>query len=123
LIGGFVTRGKGVSVHRRDCVNFKGLLQSNAERVIPVEWGEGGRNDDALYPVDVVIDAADRQGLLRDISEVFAKEKINVVGVSTQTIKDTAYMTFTLEVRRSDVIPRALALVAEVKGVKHTRRK
>jgi GTP pyrophosphokinase len=123
LIGGFVTRGKGVSVHRRDCVNFKGLLQSNAERVIPVEWGEGGRNDDALYPVDVVIEAADRQGLLRDISEVFAKEKINVVGVSTQTIKDTAYMTFTLEVRRSDVIPRALALVAEVKGVRHTRRK
>jgi GTP pyrophosphokinase len=76
-----------------------------------------------VYPVDVFIEALDRQGLLRDISEIFAKERINVVGVNTQSVRDSAYMTFTVEIRRADALPRALALVAEVPGVRSARRK
>jgi (p)ppGpp synthase/HD superfamily hydrolase len=66
--------------------------------VIEVEWGSPSRPGAAVYPVDVSVEAADRQGLLRDISEVFAKEKMNVIGVQTQSVKGTAWMTFTVEV-------------------------
>jgi GTP pyrophosphokinase len=121
-IEGFVTRGKGVSVHRSDCANFRNMAARTPGRVIPVAWG-GGQQDDAVYPVDVFIEALDRQGLLRDISEIFAKERINVVGVNTQSVRDSAYMTFTVEIRRADALPRALALVAEVPGVRSARRK
>ena len=104
-IGGFVTRGKGVAVHRSDCQNFRHMDERLPERVIPVTWGEPPRGGEAAYPVDVLIEAGDRQGLLRDITEVFAKERMNVVGVHTQSVRDasgkTAWMTFTVEVADS----------------------
>jgi GTP pyrophosphokinase len=121
-IGGFVTRGKGVSVHRADCSNFRDIAARSAERVIPVTWGRPKSADVALYPVDVVIEAGDRQGLLRDISEVFAKEKINVVGVQTQSSKGTAWMTFTVEIADSGRLMRILELVRAVAGVRLARR-
>jgi GTP pyrophosphokinase len=73
----------------------------SAERVIDVEWGTPKAAAAAVYPVDVAVEAADRQGLLRDISEVFAREKTNVIGVQTQSVKGTAWMTFTVEVADS----------------------
>ncbi len=122
-IGGFVTRGKGVSVHRADCSNFRELAARNAERVIEVEWGKVRSDDAAVYPVDVAVEAADRQGLLRDISEVFAKEKMNVIGVQTQSVKGTAWMTFTVEVADSARLNKVLAIVADVQGVRSARRR
>ncbi|NBQ07051.1 MAG: bifunctional (p)ppGpp synthetase/guanosine-3',5'-bis(diphosphate) 3'-pyrophosphohydrolase, partial [Betaproteobacteria bacterium] len=74
-ISGFVTRGKGVSIHRNDCRNFQSLLTKHSERVIEVRWGVQKPGQTLLYPVEVSVEATDRQGLLRDISEVFAKEK------------------------------------------------
>ncbi|MCU0813784.1 MAG: HD domain-containing protein, partial [Burkholderiaceae bacterium] len=74
-IGGFVTRGKGVAIHRADCPNFRHIAARSPERVLAVAWGRERAGDAALYAVDVVVEAADRPGLLRDISEVFAKEK------------------------------------------------
>ncbi|MBQ0131159.1 MAG: bifunctional (p)ppGpp synthetase/guanosine-3',5'-bis(diphosphate) 3'-pyrophosphohydrolase, partial [Comamonas sp.] len=101
-IRGFVTRGKGVSVHRSDCSNFREMAARNEERVIDVAWGTPkAQKQSAVYPVDVSVEAADRQGLLRDISDVFAKEKTNVIGVQTQSIKGVAWMTFTVEVSDS----------------------
>ena len=122
-IGGFVTRGKGVSIHRVDCSNFRELAARNAERVIEVEWGKRGGEGAALYPVDVSVEAADRQGLLRDISEVFAKEKMNVIGVQTQSVKGTAWMTFTVEVADSARLNKVLGLVALVHGVRSAHRR
>jgi GTP pyrophosphokinase len=122
-IGGFVTRGKGVSVHRADCSNFRELAARNAERVIEVEWGKARGEGAAVYPVDVSVEAADRQGLLRDISEVFAKEKMNVIGVQTQSVKGTAWMTFTVEVADSARLNKVLAVVADVQGVRSARRR
>lgn len=122
-ISGFVTRGKGVSVHRRDCSNFRELAARSAERVIEVEWGSTSSEGGAVYPVDVGVEAADRQGLLRDISEVFAKEKMNVIGVQTQSIKGTAWMTFTVEVADSQRLNKVLGLVVEVAGVRWARRR
>jgi len=122
-IGGFVTRGKGVSVHRADCSNFREMAARNGERVIAVGWGVPKSRDVAVYPVDVAVEAADRQGLLRDISEVFAKEKMNVIGVQTQSIKGTAWMTFTVEVADSGRLARVLGVVREVAGVRSARRR
>jgi GTP pyrophosphokinase len=122
-IGGFVTRGKGVSIHRDDCSNFRQLAIRTPERVIPVEWGTPKSTEAAVYPVDVAIEAADRQGLLRDISEVFAKEKMNVIGVQTQSVKGTAWMTFTVEISDSQRLAKVLGLVDDVKGVRSARRR
>jgi GTP pyrophosphokinase len=122
-IRGFVTRGKGVSVHRADCSNFREMAARNGERVIEVEWGLPKSVDAAVYPVDVAVEAADRQGLLRDISEVFAKEKMNVIGVQTQSVKGTAWMTFTVETSDSGRLNKVLGVVAEVAGVRSARRR
>ena len=122
-IGGFVTRGKGVSIHRQDCSNFRELASRHAERVIDVRWGEGKAAQGAVYPVDVSVEAIDRQGLLRDISEVFAKEKMNVIGVQTQSVKGMAWMTFTVEIGDAVSLNRVLVTVRGVKGVRAARRR
>ena len=122
-ICGFVTRGKGVSIHRADCGNFRQMAMRSADRVIEVDWGQSASAQALVYPVDVNIEAMDRQGLLRDISEVFAKEKMNVIGVQTQSVKDLAWMTFTVEVGDSRRLQKVLGLVKEVRGVRTAKRR
>jgi GTP pyrophosphokinase len=124
-IRGFVTRGKGVSVHRADCRNFREMSARNEERVIDVAWGlpKATQLSSTVYPVDVAVEASDRQGLLRDISDVFAREKTNVIGVQTQSVKGTAWMTFTVEVTDSGRLNKVLAIVAGVQGVRSARRR
>jgi GTP pyrophosphokinase len=122
-IRGFVTRGKGVSVHRADCPNLREMVAKNGERLIEVEWGLNQAAGGSVFPVDVMVLAQDRQGLLRDISEVFTKEKMNVIGVQTQSIKGTAWMTFTVEVADAGRLHKVLGLVAELPGVRSARRK
>jgi GTP pyrophosphokinase len=122
-IVGFVTRGKGVSIHRSDCTDFAHLRRKSPDRVIEVQWGGSKPDDGTVYPVDVAVEAQDRQGLLRDISDVFAREKINVIGVQTQSVKGVAWMTFTIEVRDARQVARAMAVVGDVSGVRVVRRK
>ncbi len=125
-IRGFVTRGKGVSIHRSDCPDFAHLQRQSPDRVIEVQWGgeaAGARDGAAVYPVDVAVEAQDRQGLLRDISDVFAREKMNVIGVQTQTVRGVAWMTFTIEVTDARQVARAMAVVGDVPGVRVVRRK
>jgi len=122
-IKGFVTRGKGVSIHREDCSNFVQIERKNSDRVIEVTWSHAKVAQALAYQVDVSIEAFDRQGLLRDISEVFAKEKMNVVGVQTQSIKEVAWMTFTVEVFDTRKLNKVLGFIAEVKGVRNARRR
>jgi len=126
-IKGFVTKGKGVSIHRADCSNFRNMAQGSPDRDIQVAWGVQQAQGAVLYPVDVAIEATDRQGLLRDISEVFAKEKMNVIGVQTQSVKDnrggTAWMTFTVEVGDAGRLHHVLGVVSEVAGVRSARRR
>ena len=122
-ICGFVTRGKGVSVHRADCSNLCNMVTRSGDRVIEVEWGGKTGGGGSVYPVDVAVEANDRQGLLRDISEVFAKEKMNVIGVQTQSIRGIAWMTFTVEVSDSGRLNRVLGIVADLNGVRAARRR
>ena len=122
-ICGFVTRGKGVSVHRADCSNLRNMVTRSGDRVIEVEWGGATASVGNVYPVDVAVEATDRQGLLRDISEVFTKEKMNVIGVQTQSVKGIAWMTFTVEVTESGRLTKVLGIVAELAGVRSARRR
>lgn len=123
-IRGFVTRGKGVSIHRSDCADFSHLKRRHPDRVIEVQWsGTKGKGHDAVYPVDVAVEAQDRQGLLRDISDAFAREKINVIGVQTQSVKGVAWMTFTVEVPDALRASRVMSAVADVPGVQRVRRR
>jgi GTP pyrophosphokinase len=119
-IVGFVTRGKGVSIHRATCKNFAEMRAKAPERVIHTDWGSAGR--DTVYPVDLFILAGDRQGLLRDISEVFSREKINVIGVNTQSAKGQARMTFTAEIGSTAQLQKALGAILDVDGVQQARR-
>jgi GTP pyrophosphokinase len=113
-IVGFVTRGKGISIHRQSCANVVRMRERQPERLITANWGV---RRDEVFPVDVVVEAMDRQGLLRDISEVFSREKINVTAVNTLSRNLQARMSFTLEVPDLAGLKRALALVREVSGV------
>lgn len=130
-IRGYVTRGKGVAVHRADCSNLRELQARAPERVIAVAWGERRAGkvgaDAAVYPVDVIVEARDRQGLVRDISEAFAKEKMNVIGVRTQTVRDggrdTAWLTLTVEIADASGLAPVLARVAQLAGVRSARRR
>lgn len=113
-IVGFVTRGRGVSIHRANCPSFKVLQQKEPDRVIEVNWGD---TEGTVYPVNIMITGMDRSGLLRDISEVFAKLKLNVVGVNTQTKESNAYMNFTVEIGSGEQLSKALKVLSDVSGV------
>ena len=134
-IGGYVTRGKGVAIHRANCSNWRHMAERAPERVIAVAWGATPKTDkarEAVYPVDVLVEAGDRPGLLRDISELFVKEKLNVIGVNTQSVRaggtgadrdGTAHMSFTVEVGDATKLASVLRQVAQVPGVRHARRR
>ena len=118
-IAGFVTRGRGVSVHRIDCANFRNMVARNPERVVDAQWG--GKQT-GIYATDLQVEAHDRQGLLRDISDVLSKEKINVTAVNTQSKGGVARMGFTIELGSAEQLQRVLDRVGEVAGVTHVRR-
>ena len=119
-IAGFVTRGRGVSVHRVECANFRNMAARNPERVIEATWG-GGKQE-KVYAVDLRVEANDRQGLLRDISDVLSKERVNVTAVKTQSKGGIARMAFTVELASAAQLQRILAVLAEVPGVASARR-
>jgi len=119
-IVGFITRGKGISIHRASCKNLSQMLLRAPERMVQTTWGELG--NDTVYPVDVFVLAQDRQGLLRDISDIFLREKINVIGVSTRSSKGQAYMSFTGEISSTEQLQKAMKVIGEVKGVVEVKR-
>ena len=127
LIGGFVTRGKGVAVHRSDCSNFRHMAQQYPGREIEVQWGGGQPDKPPVYPLDVVVEADDRQGLLRDITELLSKERLNVTAVNSQSHKTAggpmARMVFTVEAESAVRLTQALRHLARLPGVRHARRR
>jgi len=116
---GFITRTRGVMVHRADCVNVTGLREDQKDRLMPADWGKTG---DAPFSAEIEVVAMDRQGLLRDISEAISRERINVTAVNTLSRGVHAYMRFTLQVQDGDGILRVLRQVKDVPGVDTVRR-
>ncbi len=119
VIDGFITRGKGISIHRSDCSNFANLAALHPERVIETGWGT---ETTGVFACDIIVDAHDRQGLLRDISEIFTREKLNVVGVNTQSKQGSAHMSFTVEITNLRQLQRTLTLIHDIEGVVGVRR-
>ena len=113
-IVGFVTRGKGVTIHRQSCSNVARMRTREPERLIAANWGAPREE---VFPVDIVLEAMDRQGLLRDITEIFSRERINVTAVNTLTRNSATRMAFTLEVKSLAALTHALSLVRDVKGM------
>ncbi|HEY2336924.1 MAG TPA: ACT domain-containing protein, partial [Burkholderiales bacterium] len=112
-IRGFVTRGRGVSVHREDCPSLKRLAEKDPGRLIETGWGKG----EGAYAVDMTVTAADRRGLLRDVGDALAREKINVTAVRTQNRDELAFMRFSFEVADLAQLKRAFAAVRQLKGI------
>ncbi len=114
---GFVSRGRGVTIHRRGCGNVKRLA---AERLIAADWG---RSEEATFPVDVVIEATDRSGLLRDITEIFSREHINVTATNSASRDVSARMLLTVEIKNLHQLNRVLVLIRDVPGVARAGRR
>ncbi len=118
---GYITRGRGVTIHRQDCPNMLRLQSDDRDRLIEVEWG--AREDD-LYPVDIEIHAYDRPGLLRDIAAVLASERANVTATDTHTDKKTslARMRLTVEIRNMAQLSLLLNRINQLPNVLEVRR-
>ena len=118
-VRGYVTRSRGVTVHRSDCHNV--LNERERDRLIDVDWG---RTDEQRYPATVQIDAWDRVGLLRDISTVVAAEDVNMVNVNTtKNGNGTVSVLATLETSGLSQISRLLTRIETIRGVRHCARK
>lgn len=120
LIAGFVTRERGVSIHRQGCSDFEHLAKQAPEKVLPASWTALDANQ--VFAIDIEVRANDRNGLLRDVSDALARYKVNVTAVQMHTRDLEASMRFTLEMKKVDELPRVLAGVAEVKGVASVAR-
>ena len=120
-IRGYITQGRGISVHRSDCPNILRNASRSPERVIPVEWGTTTQH---TYPVEVEIQAFDRHGLLRDISAVLANERIAVTGAHTASdaSSNLVRMQFTIEIPDLGVLSRVLAKIAQLPNILEVRR-
>jgi GTP pyrophosphokinase len=121
-IVGYITRGRGVTIHRQDCGNILRLQGDDRSRLIEVNWGEQADNG---YLVDIVVEAYDRSGLLRDITALLANEKLNVNSVSTTTDDrdGIARMQLTLEIADIRQLSRVLSRIAQLPNVIVARRK
>ena len=120
-IRGYVTIGRGVTVHRSDCENLLHLAAMESRRVLQVSWG---RRPGKLYPVEMVISAYDRTGLLSDVSALLANEKVNVVAVNTRSDQgdNTASMSLTVEVDSLERLARVMNRIEQLPNVVKTRR-
>lgn len=118
-IAGFITRGRGVSIHRADCKDFQTIKSRAPERTIETQWGT---QQDQVFPVDIEIEAHDRPGLLRDIGEILSREKVNVTATRSQSRQQVARMAFTVEVAGVATLHKALTALREVPGVAVARR-
>jgi GTP pyrophosphokinase len=114
-IVGFITRGKGINVHRADCVNV--LNEDEPERLVPVEWGSAGPHQ--TYPVTIRVEAFDREGLLRDVSTIVTEEKLNITGAHVQVnqAERTATILATVEVAGVQQLSRLLGKIEQIKDV------
>jgi len=117
-IVGYVTRGRGVTVHRRDCSNMLSL--SEPERLIDVSWG--GINPERRYSVPVEIIAYDREGLIRDISTIIADEKVNISEVRVSTRQEIATLHITMEIGNNQQLTRVLSKIETIRSVREAYR-
>ena len=119
---GYITRGRGVTIHRSDCANILRLKEADRDRLIDVEWGG---TPDRVFPVAIQVTAYDRHGLLRDISLVLADDRINVIEVKSRTDKKdmVAHMELNLEVEDIGQLSRVLGRIGQLPNIIEVKRR
>ena len=121
-IVGYITQGRGVSIHRQDCGNFLGLNQRSPERIVEISWGQ---SETGAYPVDLSLHAFDRSGLIRDITAVLADDEANVIGLKSSVDQDSQQVVMDISVEVSD-LPTLSAVITKLEqlpNVVSVRRK
>ncbi|MEJ1298763.1 MAG: bifunctional (p)ppGpp synthetase/guanosine-3',5'-bis(diphosphate) 3'-pyrophosphohydrolase [Candidatus Sedimenticola sp. (ex Thyasira tokunagai)] len=120
---GFITRGKGVTVHRRDCSMIHNLNEKDQGRLASVVWAD--QQEETTYPVDIQVIAGDRKGLLRDLSSVLTNEEVDVIGVNTQSNRktDRATMRFTVEISDMKQLSRIIDKMAQFPDILDVKRR
>jgi len=121
-IVGYITQGRGVSIHRQDCGNFLGLNQRSPERIVEINWGQ---HDSGVYPVDLTLHAFDRNGLIRDISSVLADDHANVINLTSHTDKKSMQVIMDISIEISDLptLSTAITRLEQLPNVVSVRRK
>ncbi|MGI9249106.1 MAG: bifunctional (p)ppGpp synthetase/guanosine-3',5'-bis(diphosphate) 3'-pyrophosphohydrolase [Woeseiaceae bacterium] len=121
-IVGYITQGRGVSIHRQDCGNFLGLNRRYPERIVEISWG---RQDSGAYPVDLTLHAFDRSGLIRDITSVLADDNANVIDLKSHTDKKSMQVVMEISIEISDLptLSTAITRLEQLPNVVSVRRK
>ena len=121
-IVGYITQGRGVSIHRQDCGNFLGLNRRYPERIVEIGWG---KNDTGAYPVDLTLHAFDRSGLIRDITSVLADDHANVIDLKSHTDKKSMQVVMDISIEISDLptLSTAITRLEQIPNVVSVRRR
>ena len=128
-IAGFVTQGRGVSIHRRSCKTFRGLLERAPERVIQTAWNESGGalnpKDESkrVFPADLAVSALDRPELMRELFEVLTRHGVHVIDLRKSAKKGVAQILLTVEIKDSEALRLVQNSLEELKGVTQVRRR
>jgi len=129
LIAGFVTQGRGVSIHRRSCKTFRGLLDRAPERVIQTAWTASAADpvvnseQKRVFPADLVVSGLDRPELMRELFEILTRQGVHVIDLRKSAKKGLAQILLTVEVKDSEVLRAVQNSLEEVKGVTQVRRR
>ena len=121
-IVGYITQGRGVSIHRQDCGNLLGLNKRHPERIVEISWGQ---TETGAYPVDLSVHAFDRSGLIRDITSVLADDQANVIGMKSRTDKESmqVVMEISIEIRDLPTLSAVIGKLEQLPNVVSVRRK
>jgi len=128
-IAGFVTQGRGVSIHRRSCKTFRGLLERAPERVIQTAWNEPGSEtttgNDAkrVFPADLAVTGLDRPELMRELFEILTRQGVHVIDLRKSAKRGLAQILLTVEIKDSEALRLVQNSLEEVKGVTQVRRR
>jgi len=129
VIAGFVTQGRGISIHRRSCKTFRGLLERAPERVIQTAWTATAVNSNTnndqkrVFPADLVVNGLDRPDLMRELFEILTRQGVHVIDLRKSAKKGLAQILLTVEVKDSEVLRGVQNSLEEVKGVTQVRRR
>ena len=128
-IAGFVTQGRGVSIHRRSCKTFRGLLERAPERVIQTAWNESGiepaigNDTKRVFPADLAVTGLDRPELMRELFEILTRQGVHVIDLRKSAKRGLAQILLTVEIKDSEALRLVQNSLEEVKGVTQVRRR
>ena len=120
-ISGFITQGRGISVHRFDCEQLSNALSQQPERIVEVQWGNKGKQS---YQASIQLIASDHQGLVRDVSTIIANERVSIVGLESHldSVKETVAMVIKIEIANNDLLSRLISKLLLLDAIVSVKR-